>query len=161
RLEGRSIMPRGGAPLPALARLGALLLTAVGSLTPVSLAATPGEATNLKVTGYNAATGNLSFTYTPACSAVNHHIEFARLQDVRTLTYSGQVCGIGTSGSYASFNPGPGSYFFLVIGDDGVGTEGTYGTNLMSGTPSERVPDLADPVCSFSQDLSHRCDGPF
>jgi len=113
------------------------------------------------VTGYDVGTGDISLSYTPACSAANHHIEFGRLQDVRTATYSGQVCAIGTSGAYGSFNPGPGSWFFLVVGDDGIGTEGSYGTSLIGGTPAERPADSLDPACAFTQDLSQRCDGPF
>jgi len=145
-----------------LYRLGCLLsLVLGGGLAGSVLAATPGEATDLLVTGFDAATGDISISYGPACSASNHHIEFGRLEDVATLTYSGQVCGIGTSGAYGSFNPGTGSWFFLVVGDDGVGTEGSYGTSLIGGTPVERPEDLLDPVCSFTQDLSQRCDGPF
>ncbi len=137
---------------------GSVLLGSAGGW---ALGATPGEATELVVTGYDAAMGILSITYVPACAAADHHIEFGRLEDVGTLSYSGQVCGIGTSGAYGSFDPGPGSYFFLVVGDDGIGIEGSYGTSSIDGMPVERPEDLLDPVCSRVQDLSQRCDGPF
>ena len=127
----------------------------------VAWAVTPGEATGLRVTGYDGATGGLAIAYDAACSSSDHHIEFGPLQDVSTLGYSGQECGIGTSGTYGTFNLGSGSFFFLVVGDDGAGTEGSYGTSLVGGVPDERLEDTADPQCSFVQDLSQRCDGPF
>jgi hypothetical protein len=124
-------------------------------------AATPGEATQLRVTGYDGATGDIAISYDPACSASDHNIEFGPLQDVSALGYSGQVCGIGTSGTYNTFDPGAGSFFVLVVGNDGVGVEGSYGTSFIGGTSAERSEDLTDPQCSFVQDLSQRCDGPF
>ena len=54
-----------------------------------------------------------------------------------------------------------GSFFFLVVGNDGVGIEGSYGTSWIGGASVERSEDLTDPQCSFVQDLSQRCDGPF
>jgi hypothetical protein len=140
-------------PLRPLIVLLGLLLEAL----PV-LAVTPGEATELQVTGYDPGTGALLLSYTPACSASDHHIEFGPLQDVATLGYSGQECGIGTSGTHGSFNPGAGSFFFLIVGDDGVGIEGSYGVD---GAMAERPENATEPICSFVQDLSQRCDGPF
>ena len=125
------------------------------------LAATPGEATDLEVTGYDPGTGNLTISWVPACSAADHHIEFGPLEEVSTYGYTGQECGIGAGGTYASFNPGPGSHFFLVVGDDGAGIEGSYGTSMIGGVPAERPESMLDPVCAFAQDLSERCDGPF
>jgi hypothetical protein len=133
------------------------LMCAIGP----ALAATPGEATDLQVTGYNVATGELSITWTPGCAAADHHIEYGLLQDVAAFGYSGQACGIGTGGSYASFDPGSGSYFFLVVADDGVAVEGSYGASWIDGAPIERPEDTLDPVCPRVQDLSRRCDGPF
>lgn len=150
--------PRRPLPLP-LVWIGCVLLLH-GAPDP-ALGATPGEATQLVVTGYDPATGELSISYDPACSAVDHHIEFGPLQEVATFGYTGQECGIGTGGSYGAFNPGPGSFFFLVVGDDGAAIEGSYGTTSTGGTPAERPEDLLDPDCSRDQDLSQRCDGPF
>jgi hypothetical protein len=71
------------------------------------------------------------------------------------------VCGLGAGGSHAGFNPGPGSYFFVVVGDDGLGIEGSYGTGFFGGSFVERPDDTLDPSCPRVQDLSQRCDGPF
>src|SRR5262245_33806735 len=107
-------MPRRP-PLPArlasaLAR-GAAAIALAGLLggSGLAAAATPGEATNLMVTGYDPATGNISISWTNGCGAADHHIEYGTLQGMSTYAYSGQVCGLGTNGSYASFNPGPDS----------------------------------------------------
>jgi hypothetical protein len=125
-----------------------------------ALAVTPGEATQLIVVDRIAATGEISIQFEPACASSNHHVEFGLLQDVNVPVYSGQVCDIGNSGTYESFNPGTGSYFFLVVGNDGVGVEGSYGTSFVGGMHAERHEDLNDPLCVFVQDLSGRCDIP-
>jgi len=116
---------------------------------------TPGEAGDLLVTGFDAVSGDFSLTYQQACGATNHNIVFGPLQDVGSYVYTGQVCSIGASGSFSAFNPGPGSFFFIVVGTDGGGREGSYG--IASGD-IERPEDLLDPACSFTQDLTARCD---
>jgi hypothetical protein len=121
-------------------------------------ASTPGEAKDLEITGYNPATGRISLSFVPACGAADHHIEYGLIQDVRTYGYSGQDCGIGNTGGYDKFKPGSGSYFFVVVGDDGVSTEGSYGMSLINGAMSERPEDILDPVCPLVQDLSQNCD---
>jgi hypothetical protein len=140
-----------------------LLLRAavVAAAVSVAVAATPGEATDLTVTSINPATGVMSLTWTPACAASDHHIEFGPLDAVAGYGYAGQVCGLGAGGAYGAFNPGAASYFFVIVGDDGVGTEGSYGTSFISGVAAERPPDTIDPVCPRVQDLTQRCDGPF
>jgi hypothetical protein len=134
---------------------GLIALTAV----PVR-AETPGEATNLRVTGFDSDTGAISISFQPACAADDHHLEFGPLSAVSTLDYSGQECGLGTGGTHDGFDPGPGSFFFLVVGNDGVGIEGSYGLSYEDGTLAERATDLMDPLCAYVQDLSERCDGP-
>ncbi|MDH3785416.1 MAG: hypothetical protein OEV00_08835, partial [Acidobacteriota bacterium] len=54
----------------------------------------------------------------------------------------------GVSGS-ASFDPGVGSFFFMVVGNNGT-TEGSYGTN---GVMLERPEDVGTAVCDRAQDL--------
>ena len=159
-------MPRRSGLLVRLASVIArgaagILLAGLAGTPGAAATSTPGEATSLMVTGYDPATGDLAITWTNGCAAADHHIEYGALQDMSTYTYSGQVCGLGLSGSYASFNPGPGSYFFFVVADDGVGLEGSYGTSWINGAASEVPADTLDPVCARIQDLSRRCDGPF
>jgi hypothetical protein len=125
-----------------------------------ALAVTPGEVRNLIVVDRDASTGEISIQFEPACAATDHHIEFGLVQDVAVPVYSGQICGIGDTGTYAGFNPGSGSYFFVVVGNDGIGVEGSYGTSFVGGLHAERPDDLNDPLCVFAQDLNERCDIP-
>ena len=136
-----------------------VLFALLAGIATTAVAVTPGEATDLLV-GRDASTGDLTLQFDPACDAVDHHVEMGPLEDVSFHGYSGQVCGIGVSGSYAGFSPGPGSWFFLVVGDDGSGTEGSYGTSTATGFHVERPEGLLDPSCAFVQDLSERCDIP-
>ena len=103
----------------------------------------PGEASELRVVAYSPSTGALTLNFQPACGATGHHIEFGPLSAVATHAYTGQVCGIGVSGSFGPFDPGPGSSFFLVVGDDGAGIEGSYGLAFAGGLFRERQEDLA------------------
>jgi len=59
---------------------------------------------------------------------------------------------VGNSGSISSFDPGEGSFFFLVVGNDGDGVEGSYGTD--SGLRERPF----DPGCLLAQNLALRCD---
>lgn len=128
--------------------------------TPVDLAiaraATPGEATGLRVTARDKETGLLALGYTPGCAAADHTIVSGPLEAVASYGYADQVCGIGNGGAFDGFDPGPGSVFFLVVGNDGAATEGSYG---LDGAGAERPEDLADPRCALDRDLDRRCDG--
>ena len=141
------------------ARIVCKCLPVILFLLPLAArAGTPGEVKNLEVTAYDPATGRISLSFDPACGAADHHIEYGPLEDVRTYSYSGQDCGIGTSGVYDQFNPGPGSYFFILVGDDGVSVEGSYGFSMINGVMSERPENTLDPICSMVQDLTQSCD---
>lgn len=121
------------------------------------VAPTPGEATDLVVTGLDGPTGALSLAWNAACAAADHNLVYGPLASVGTYGYTGQVCGVGATGEYAGFAPGPGSWFFLVVGTDGTAVEGSYGTD---GTGAERPEQTNDPVCPFTRDLTFRCDVP-
>jgi len=115
---------------------------------------TPGEVESLQVSGHNPGLKSLSIEYTPACDSDNHTIVFGPLDDVGVHGYSGQKCEIGRNGE-ATFDLGPGSIFFLVVGNDGVAVEGSYGRD---GDGTERPEDLDDPSCAYTRDLTFRCD---
>jgi hypothetical protein len=121
-----------------------------------SIPATPGEASRsapMRVTSFDRATGNVSVSYAPACGAVDHTAYIGRFADLPALTYTAQACGLGAGGS-ATFHLGATSYFWLIVGNDGV-REGSYGTK---GSGVERPEDTSLTTCSFPQDLSRRCD---
>lgn len=124
-------------------------------------AVSPGEtsgagASPLRVTGFDKTTGELSLSYESGCAATDNNVYYGPLDSVSTYTWSGEVCGIGTSGSLASFDPGAGSYFFVVVGTDGA-EEGSYGLSAAGGSESER-PAFAGNACGQSQQLDDRCD---
>jgi hypothetical protein len=116
---------------------------------------TPGEARDLRVRVADPASAGLVLTYQPACASADHVIVLGPLDSVSSGAYSSQVCGIGSDGTHGPFDPGPGSWFLLVVGNDGAGVEGSYGTDSLG---QERPEDLLDPSCAFTQDLSGRCD---
>ena len=119
---------------------------------------TPGEAgvsAHLLVTGHNKATGDISVSYGTACLASGNTIEYGRLANLSTYGYEGQVCGIGNTGA-ASFNLPSGSFFFVVVANDGS-AEGSYGTKVQGGVATER-PEDSGAACPVPQNLTLRCD---
>ena len=125
----------------------------------VDLAAAPGEASPPDVPAdqlqvdHDNLTGAIEVSYTPACDATGQTLYYGDLAEVATYTYSGAVCAVGNSGS-ASFDPGPKSVFFLIVGDNGI-VEGSYG---LDSEGEERPEDEGTPVCDIPQDLSGECD---
>jgi len=114
---------------------------------------TPGEAGNLLV---DRSGPSLSISFDRSCESSDHTIVSGLLQDVNSYGYSSQICGIGTSGDYGPFSLGPGSRFFLVVANDGVAVEGSYG---QSSAGLERPELLTDhPNCPFTQDLLDACE---
>jgi hypothetical protein len=151
---------------PFLGQEGVNLLDAwlnTGMAAPVEMAAAtaavtaittgvPGEASHRDVLAeqmhadYNPGSGQIDMTYTAACDAADHTIYYGDIGSVATYAYSGAECSIGIAGNY-SFDPGTGSFFFIVVANDGV-EEGTYGKD---GFAVER-PDTA--VCAYTQNLA-------
>ena len=117
----------------------------------------PGEASaaseTMLVTAFDPATGDITISYQPSCAATDHAVYFGDLASVSGLTYSGSVCGLGTSGS-ASFNPGPGSVFWVIVGQNAT-HEGSYG---LDSAGQERPEDTTLPGCNLPQSLANRCD---
>ncbi len=118
----------------------------------LTISGTPGEASDLRVTGVDAITGDLSLSYTPACASSSHDIYYGPMSDLSTYGWSGSTCGIGNTGRHAGFNPGPGSYFFVVVGNHGP-DEGSYGTD---GIGAQRPPAGAS-YCGRTQQLGTAC----
>lgn len=131
-------------------------------ITVAGAAQTPGEASGatlnpLLVTGRDPVTGVMSIAYESPCEATDNNVYFGALADVASYTYSGEVCGIGTGGTYGTFDPGPGSAFFVVVGNK-ASDEGSYGLDLdASGTSTERPPYTLN-TCSTAQTLANSCD---
>ena len=132
-----------------------LTITVAGNSTPGEVSG-PDQSPML-VTGFDRATGDLSLSYETGCGTTDNNLYFGPLDQVATWNWSGDTCNIGVSGTYAGFNPGPDSYFFVVVGNDNT-SEGSYGTmRRTDGSESERD-DFPSNGCGQTQDLSQSCD---
>lgn len=126
------------------------------------MASGPGESSAtgiapLLVTGYDKISGELSLTYEAGCQITDHNIYYGPLDQVGSLAYDGETCAVGAGGAVAGFNPGAGSFFFLIVGHDAV-DEGSYGVSrLVDGSTVERAP-FAGNLCGQVQMLADRCD---
>ena len=109
-------------------------------------------ATPLQATGYDFASGEVAFSYAPACGATDHSVVYGSLEPPNRGAYLGRACGIGTSGA-GVFNPGAGSVFFLLVGDNGT-IEGSYGKTASG---AERPESLGLGVCDRPQVLTALC----
>ncbi|HJQ99111.1 MAG TPA: DUF5060 domain-containing protein [Candidatus Polarisedimenticolaceae bacterium] len=115
----------------------------------------PGEAAvspQMKVTAYDKASGAITIGFGSACLATGYTIIHGPLSGVASYTYTGQVCGIGTSGT-ATFNPGAGNRYWIVAGTT-ASAEGSYGTSS-SGTERPEAIGLA--ACDLPQGPSPGC----
>ena len=61
------------------------------------------------------------------CTATNYHILYGPMGGVSAYAIAGGVCGLGTSGSYTWSGVPSGDLWFVVVSDDGVHTEGSWG----------------------------------
>ncbi len=128
----------------------------------VSLANNPGETSGpgldpLLITSYDDGTGNIALTYGVTCGTTNNNIYYGPIDLVSSYWFD-DVCSIGNSGSYSTFNPGAGSYFFVVVGNNGT-DEGSYGRDRLAGVENERPPFAAS-SCGQPQDLNDTCIQP-
>ena len=87
--------------------------------------------------------------YTPACDATDHTIYYGDLSGVSSYAYADAACFLGTSGT-ATFDPGPGSWFFLIVANNGT-EEGSFGKDSV---PVERPEAVGVGVCDVPQNLA-------
>jgi len=164
-LDVNTIVGNGYRPFPMLDEVDIALFFVVEELNDVEIynalglissfgpVFSPGEALDLRVTAYNETNGLVDIAYTAGCAATDHTIRFGPLAEVGAYGYAGQVCAIG-SGGFATFDPGSGDAFFLVVANDGI-LEGSYGRDSAG---AERPADVDDPVCGLVQEIGNSCD---
>jgi hypothetical protein len=104
---------------------------------------------------YNDVSGLVDVTYAPSCSATGHTLYHGSLSNVASYQYDGAVCDVGITGS-VSFDPGPGSSFFLIVGKNAT-VEGSYGLDWQD---AERPEDTGTAGCDLPRDLTGTCGGP-
>ncbi len=109
---------------------------------------------------------DLAVTWDAAnCPSANYHLLYGKGEDLPSWTVEGGVCALGVSGAYAWEGvPDPSSYssrflWFLVVGDDGAGTEGSWGLTYPGG--AEEGGAGASNQCGMTtKDLSGSCGLP-
>ena len=107
----------------------------------------------MQVTAFDKVSGNVTISYASGCGTSDNTIEYGPLASLPDYGYEGQVCAVGNSGS-ATFTLPAGTYFFLIVGNDGA-KEGSYGLGQGG---NERPEDTTSVACPIPQDLSQRCD---
>jgi hypothetical protein len=99
------------------------------------------------------------------CASANYHILYGKGENLPSWTVDAGVCTLGTTGTYAwAAIPDPSVYtsrflWFLVVGDNGAGTEGSWGLTYPGG--AEEGGAVASNVCGMiTKDLSGTCGTP-
>ena len=80
------------------------------------------------------------------CSSSDHHVLYGNLANVSTSTVSGSVCDLGTSGNATWTGVPAGNLWFVVVGDDDVSREGSWGLK----TSGERGGASASGACGMT-----------
>ncbi len=80
------------------------------------------------------------------CQASDYHVLFGSLANAAGLGIDGGVCSIGTVGTFTWSSVPPDDQWFLVVSDDGAGTEGSWGTD---DSGAQRGGNTASGVCAI------------
>lgn len=120
---------------------------------------TPGEVSRtvaMLVTDYDKLTGSVTVSYDPACETTDNAVYHGLLASLpEGYEYAGQICEVGNTGA-ATFDVPEGS-FFVVVGRNET-FEGSHGTMLVAGSPSERSTATMCAECPLQRNLLDRCD---
>jgi len=81
------------------------------------------------------------------CPAPNYHLLYGSMAGLSTYAVSGGVCGLGPVGSFDWSALPAGDLWFVVVSDNAVTTEGSWGT----ATAGERNGTTASATCGFTQ----------
>jgi hypothetical protein len=88
-----------------------------------------GPVCDIQVDAFDDGTGNATVSFAPpAGAAVETNLYYGPLSAVSSLTYSGSLPGLGTTGS-ASVTLPAGDLFWVVVTENVAGEEGCYGTD--------------------------------
>jgi len=137
---------QGGSPLGGGTSCSCNACSAPAGPPPVpdgSNATTPLRAVRLTAAGDSI---QVSWDAT-SCPATNYNLIYGSLGSVASYALSGFACSLGTSGSTTWTGVPPGNLYFLILGTDGAGTEGSWGLNS---TNQERNGTAPSGVCGVS-----------
>jgi hypothetical protein len=103
----------------------------------------------------SAAADSILVTWDDACSAADRNLIYGDLAAVGSSAITGSECSLGGAGSHTWNAVPPGDLFFLVVGSDGAGTEGSWG---IDGYGGERNGLSASGECAATlKDPSNTC----
>jgi len=96
---------------------------------------------------------------TSTCAAPGYSIFYGDLSQVSNMNISGSECSIGNDGSYDWNSDVPsGDVFFIIVSNNGLGTEGSWGTDYQGGSHNERGGTTASGQCGLTaRDNSGTC----
>jgi hypothetical protein len=90
-----------------------------------------------------------------SCPATDYNLLYGDLGTVAAYALSGAACSLGTSGSYDWSGVPAGSLYFVVVGTDGAGTEGSWG---LDGAGHERNGSVPSGACGVvGKDTTGSC----
>ncbi len=94
-------------------------------------------------------------TYANACGATDNTVYYGDLDSLASggLAWTGRSCHVGSSGK-ATFDPGAGNVYFVIVGNNAVGMEGPYGTDSSG---NQRPAAGGGGACSYTQVLNSTC----
>ena len=97
----------------------------------------------------------VNVTYIANCGDVDTTVYTGSLSTLQTsgISWTNRYCSKGATGSL-TFDPGSTSIYFVVTGNNGAGTEGSYGKNSSN---VERPAAGAGSPCSYTQNLTGTC----
>ena len=145
-LTAASCVLQGGSPLGGGTSCSCNACPAPAGPPPVpdgSNATTPLRAVRLTTAG-DSVQVNWDAT---SCPATGYNLIYGSLSNVASYALSGSACSIGTSGSATWSGVPPGNLYFLILGTDGAGTEGSWGLDSAN---QERNGTVPSGVCGVS-----------
>jgi hypothetical protein len=119
---------------------------------PVSPAVPPvpdgTSGTSMKATRTTLDGSTIALTWdVSGCTAKGYHGVYGSLANLATYQIGGGVCGMGTSGSFSWTSVPVDDLWFVIVGDDLNGTEGSWGNQSAGGAMDGFVPSS---VCGMN-----------
>ncbi len=97
----------------------------------------------------------VNVTYTVNCGDVDTTVYTGSLATLQSggISWTNRYCSNGATGTLV-FDPGNNNVYFVVVGNNGIATEGSYGKNSSN---AERPAAGAGSPCAYTQNLTGTC----
>jgi hypothetical protein len=128
----------------------------IWELGTVSTASYPQEASpSHNMTAARGSGTTVNLTFTNACGATDNTVYWGDLGTLATsgIAWSGRSCNEGTTGT-CTFDPGAGNAYFVIVGNNVVGMEGSYGKTSSN---VERPSAGPGSPCAYTQVINGTC----